>query len=41
MHIEVDSELRHPVDDQGAETLIFTPDIDWATFSEPTIIDAY
>jgi hypothetical protein len=41
MQIEVDSELQYRVAEEGAEPLIFLPHINWATFSEPNIIDAY
>jgi hypothetical protein len=41
MRIDVDSELQYRVVEEGAEPLIFLPKIDWATFSEPNIIDAY
>lgn len=41
MRIEVDSELRCRVEDAGAEPLVFQPQINWATFSEPNIIAAY
>jgi hypothetical protein len=41
MHIEVDSELRYRIHDEGAEPLVFSPHIDWTTFSEPNIIHAY
>jgi hypothetical protein len=41
MHIEVDSALQYRVMEEGAEPLVFLPQIDWATFTEPNIIDAY
>ena len=41
MSISVDSELRYRVHDENAEPLIFEPQVDWATFSEPNIIHAY
>jgi len=41
MRIEVDSKLRYHVDDEGAEPLVFLPHVNWATFAEPNIIDAY
>jgi hypothetical protein len=41
MQIEVDSELRYRVKDEEAEPLVFQPLIDWQTFTEPNIIDAY
>jgi hypothetical protein len=41
MRIEVDSELRCRVGEEGAEPLVFQPHINWATFTEPNIIHAY
>jgi hypothetical protein len=41
LHIEMDSKLKYQVTDEGAEPLVFLPDINWATFGEPNIIDAY
>ena len=33
--------LNHEVRTEGAEPLVFEPQIDWAEFSEPSIIHAY
>jgi len=41
MRIEVDSELRCRVGEEGAEPLVFQPHINWAAFTEPNIIHAY
>ena len=41
MNIEVDSELRCRVGEEGVEPLVFQPHINWATFTEPNIIHAY
>jgi len=41
MFIEVDSAMQYRVVEEGAEPLIFLPQIDWEKFSEPNIIDAY
>jgi len=41
MHIEVDSAMNYRVAEEGAEPLIFLPQINWAKFTEPNIIDAY
>jgi len=41
MRIELDSELKYRVVDDGADPLVFSPHINWATFTEPNIIDAY
>jgi hypothetical protein len=37
----VDSDMAYQVREQDAEPLVFLPQIDWATFSEPNIIDAF
>jgi hypothetical protein len=41
LHLAVDSEMRHQVSEVGAAPLVFQPLIDWGTFSEPNIIDAF
>jgi hypothetical protein len=41
MHINIDSELRVSVREDGAVPLVFMPDIDWDNFAERTIIDSY
>ena len=41
MRFTLDSEMKVSIDDQGAEPLVFMPQVDWAHFSEPNIIDAY
>jgi hypothetical protein len=41
MHITVDSDMEVSVHDEGADPLVFMPQIDWDTFAEPNIIDAY
>jgi hypothetical protein len=37
----VDSELKHQTRQGGAKPLVFSPQIDWNTFTEPNIIHAY
>jgi hypothetical protein len=37
----VDSALNYHVEQGDANLLVFEPDIDWSTFAEPTIINAY
>jgi hypothetical protein len=41
--LTIDSDLRYHVfgADEGAEPLVFQPLIDWTTFTEPNIIDAF
>ncbi len=41
IRIEVDSELRFRVIEGGSEPLVFEPDVDWRTFAERSIINAY
>jgi len=41
MRITVDSNMRVSVHDEVVQPLVFLPNIDWKTFSEPNIIDTY
>ena len=41
MRITVDSDMRYEVHNPGADPLVFMPDVDWQTFTEPNIIHAY
>jgi len=41
MRIEMGSELKYRVADEEAEPLVFVPHVNWVTFTEPNIIDAY
>jgi hypothetical protein len=41
LQIGLDSELRYHVTDPEAEPLVFEPQVNWATFTEPNIIHAY
>jgi hypothetical protein len=41
LHITVDSDMRHQVREADADPLVFMPDIDWPSFTEPNIIHAY
>jgi hypothetical protein len=41
MKLVVDSELEHRIETGGPNPLVFEPEVDWNTFSEPTIIDGY
>jgi hypothetical protein len=41
MELVVDSELNHRVVRGGHDPLVFEPEIDWSTFTDPTIIDGY
>ena len=41
MRLVVDSELNYRVEEGGPTPLVFEPEVDWSTFTEPTIIDGY
>ena len=41
LHLTVDSEMHYTVREQDATPLVFEPEIDWAHFTKPTIIDDY
>jgi hypothetical protein len=41
MRITVDSDMNYQVREAEADPLVFMPDIDWASFTEPNIIHAY
>jgi hypothetical protein len=41
LNIHLDSDMNARVEESGAAPLYFEPQIDWRTFTERTIIDAY
>jgi hypothetical protein len=41
MQITVDSDMNMTDYDGAAEPLVFMPQVDWTTFTEPNILDAY
>ena len=41
MTITIDSDMKFSVCEDGAEPLVFMPQVAWETFGEPNIIDAY
>jgi hypothetical protein len=41
LQIEVDSQLKVHVQEAAARPMVFTPQIDWEAFHDPSIIDAY
>ena len=41
LHIGLDSNLAFEVHNKGASPMLFEPQVDWRTFEEPNIIDAY
>jgi len=41
MSMDIDSRLKVHVHDSDADPLIFIPDVDFSTLSDPSIIDAF
>ena len=41
LHIEIDSEMRCRVEEQGADPWIFVPDVDFSKLTEPSITDVF
>jgi hypothetical protein len=41
IHFRLDSALQFQVHTAGAEPLVFEPQINWASFAAPNIIQAY
>lgn len=41
MHIDIDSELKYRVRENGARPLVFEPNVDWDQFDESNILHAY
>jgi hypothetical protein len=41
LRLTVDSELRFRLPDETAEPLVFSPQVNWATFEEPNITHAF
>ena len=41
MRLIVDSRLTYEVLEGGSDPLVFEPDVDWAVFNDPSIIDGY
>jgi len=41
LHLTLDSELSWSVNEDGADPLLFEPDVDWKRFDKPNIIDDY
>ena len=41
MRLIAGSDLKHQIADGSARPLLFEPEIDWATFAEPNITQAY
>jgi hypothetical protein len=41
LHIRVDSALQYRIQTEGAQPLVFEPQINWAAFTAPNIIQTY
>lgn len=41
MRIGLDSAMQFNIEGSDAEPLVFEPDVDWRTFTEANILDAY
>ena len=41
MHIEIDSELNYLVREQGADPMVFVPDVDFRKLTDPSITDVF
>jgi hypothetical protein len=41
MRIDVDSEIKISIQDDGPRPWVFMPDVEWSSFTERTIIDTY
>ncbi|MFC1823947.1 hypothetical protein ACFL9T_14650 [Thermodesulfobacteriota bacterium] len=41
INIEIDSELNCSVNEEGAEPIVFVPDVDIFGLDEPNIIDSF
>ncbi len=41
IHLEIDSELNYRVLEQGAEPLIYAPQVDFHKLEDPSIIDKF
>jgi hypothetical protein len=41
LHIKIDSELNHTVEEEGADPLVFVPFVNFKKLKDPSIIDAF
>jgi hypothetical protein len=41
MRLSVGSDLTHRVEVGSGKPLLFEPEVDWRSFSEPNIVNAY
>ena len=41
MHVEIDSDLTYSVRDEGADPLVFVPEVNLYMLEEPSIIESF
>ena len=41
MHLEIDSQLESRVREEGADPVVFLPQVDFKALEEPSIIDSF
>jgi len=41
MHVEIDSDLKYSVREEGADPLVFVPEVDLYELQEPSIIESF
>lgn len=41
MHIELDSQLEYNVREEGADPVVFVPQVDFKKLEDPSIIDSF
>ena len=41
MHIDIDSDLKYHVEEEGANPIVFVPLVNFAKLADPSIIDAF
>ena len=41
MHIDIDSDLKYRVEEEGANPIIFIPIVDFSKLNTPSIIDSF
>ena len=41
LHIEIDSEMRYRVEEEGAVPLVSVPIVDFSKLTEPSIVDVF
>jgi hypothetical protein len=41
MRLNIDSDMKVSIPEDGAKPWVFMPDVEWSSFTARTIIDAY